>query len=132
MDILCNYQGYKGMVVILVFDAYKVRGGRGEVQKYNNIHVIYTKEAETADQYIEKFAHEHAKQYRVTVVTSDGLEQIIIRGQGCALMSSREFKQEVERAANVLREELESRRSGTLSRIGDHINPDEMITEKEN
>lgn len=132
MDILCNYQGIRRCEVIVVFDAYRVKGHDTEVLDYHNIHVVYTKEAETADQYIEKFAHEHAKQYRVTVVTSDGLEQIIIRGQGCALMSSREFEQEVERAEHVLREELESRRSGTLSRIGDHINPSEMITEKEN
>ncbi len=121
MDILCNYQGIRRCEVIVVFDAYRVKGHDTEILDYHNIHVVYTKEAETADQYIEKFAHEHAKQYRVTVVTSDGLEQIIIRGQGCALMSSREFKQEVERAENLLREELENHRSGTLSRIGDHM-----------
>lgn len=96
-DILCNYQGYRGCHVILVFDAYKVKGNVGEVVRYHNIDIVYTKEAQTADQYIEKAAHEIGHKYQVTVVTSDGLEQVIIRGAGCALMSSREFKEEASR-----------------------------------
>ena len=83
LDILCNYQGIRQCEIIAVFDAYRVKGHATEILDYHNIHVVYTKEAETADQYIEKFAHEHGREYRVTVVTSDGLEQIIIRGQVC-------------------------------------------------
>lgn len=97
MDILCNYQGFTNYRVILVFDAYRVKGNPGEVQKYHNIHVVYTKEAETADMYIEKVSHELGRKYRVTVATSDALEQVIVIGQGASRMSSRELKQEVER-----------------------------------
>lgn len=132
LDILCNYQGARQCEVIAVFDAYRVKGHATEILDYHNIHVVYTREAETADQYIEKFAHEHGKEYRVTVVTSDGLEQIIIRGQGCALMSSREFEAEVERVNLLLREELEKRKSGALTRISDHMQekPDGDVQEK--
>lgn len=96
MDILCNYQGYIQDTVILVYDAYKVRGNPGTVQKYHNIHVVYTKEAETADQYIEKTVHQIGKKYQVTVATSDALEQVIIWGQGAARMSAQELRREVE------------------------------------
>lgn len=106
MDILCNYQGIRKCSLILVFDAYKVEGFPGEVQKYHNIHVVYTKEAETADQYIEKTAHEIGKKYDVTVATSDGTEQVIIRGQGCRLLSARELKEEVKLAEREIRERL--------------------------
>lgn len=105
MDILCNYQGFKECRVILVFDAYRVAGHACEVQKYLNIHVVYTKEAETADQYIEKTVHELAKKYRVTVATSDGLEQIIILGQGGLRMSAAELLEEVERTDETIRKE---------------------------
>ncbi len=96
MDILCNYQGFKKCTVILVFDAYKVEGYALEIQKYHNIHVVYTKEAETADQYIEKVVHEIGRKYHVTVVTSDGVEQVVTLGQGGKLISAREFHEEVE------------------------------------
>lgn len=105
LDILCNYQGIKRCHLIVVFDAYRVQGHKTEILDYHNIHVVYTKEAETADQYIEKFAHENGRKYQVTVATSDGLEQIIIRGQGCQLISAREFEKEVNQAAKQLREE---------------------------
>jgi ribosomal protection tetracycline resistance protein len=105
MDILCNYQGYKKCTLILVFDAYKVTGNTGEAINYHNIHVVYTKEAETADQYIEKLAHKIGRQYHVTVATSDGLEQLIIYGQGCHLMSARDLKEEVAWANEQIREE---------------------------
>lgn len=95
MDILCDYQGIRKCHLIVVFDAYRVKGHPTEISDYHNIHVVYTKEAETADQFIEKFAHENGRKYDVTVATSDGLEQIIIRGQGCGLISSREFEKEV-------------------------------------
>lgn len=96
-DTLCDYQALKGCELIVVFDAYRVMGHVTEIFDYHNIHVVFTREAETADQYIEKFAHQNAKKYQVTVVTSDGLEQIIIRGEGCRLISSRELKEEVMR-----------------------------------
>lgn len=105
MDILSNYQGIRKCTVILVFDAYKVEGFPGEVQKYHNIYVVYTKEAETADQYIEKTAHEIGRKYHVTVATSDGTEQVIIRGQGCSLFSAKELWEEIEFANQELRRE---------------------------
>lgn len=105
MDILCNYQGYKKCHLIVVFDAYKVSGNIGSAQDYHNIHIVYTKEAETADQYIEKFAHEMGRKYRVTVATSDGLEQLIIRGQGCILMSARDLKEDIMRVGRQIEEE---------------------------
>ena len=105
LDVLCDYQGMKKCNLIVVFDAYRVRGHKTEISTYHNIHVVFTKEAETADQYIEKFAHENGKKYNVTVATSDGLEQIIIRGQGCRLLSARELKDEIERTKKTLFEE---------------------------
>ncbi len=104
MDILCNYQGYVKCTLILVFDAYRVQGGIGKMLAYHNIHVVYTKEAETADQYIEKLAHRMGKDYHVTVATSDGLEQLIIRGEGCALLSARDLYDEVKRVEQQIRE----------------------------
>lgn len=95
MDVLSNYQGYTRQKVILVFDAYKVEGNQGEVLKYHNIHVIFTKEAETADQYIEKTVHEIGKKYQVTVATSDALEQVIILGQGAKRMSAKGLWEEI-------------------------------------
>lgn len=99
MDIMCNYQGYAGEKVIVVFDAYRVKNHKTEFFSYNNINVVYTKEAETADQYIEKFAHENAKNCDITVATSDGLEQIIIRGEGCRLLSARQLQIKVKEFA---------------------------------
>lgn len=106
MDILCNYQGFHKCELILVFDAYRVVNHKTEILDYHNIHVVYTKEAETADQYIEKFAHENGKKYRITVATSDGLEQIIIRGAGCRLLSARNFEADVKRSEQAIREIL--------------------------
>ncbi|MGN1148873.1 MAG: NYN domain-containing protein [Lachnospiraceae bacterium] len=105
MDILCDYQAVRGCEVIVVFDAYRVQGHATEITDYHNIHVVFTREAETADQFIEKFAHENGRKYQVTVATSDGLEQIIIRGQGCSLLSARDLKTEIDRAKDRLREE---------------------------
>ena len=111
-DILCNYQGTAGCQVIVVFDAYRVQGHETEVLDYHNIHVVYTKEAETADQYIEKFTHENGAKYDITVATSDGLEQIIIRGQGCRLLSARDLKEEIRLASERLRGDyLENQRT---------------------
>lgn len=104
MDILSNYQGYKKCRLILVFDAYKVEGNPGEVVKYHNIHVVYTKEAETADQYIEKTVHEIGRKYHVTVATSDHLEQVIILGQGGHRLSAQNLREEIELAGQEIRE----------------------------
>lgn len=104
MEILCNYQGYMQMTVILVFDAYKVKGNHGEIEKYNNIYVVYTKEAETADQYIEKTVHKIAKDHNVTVATSDALEQIIIFGHGAIRLSAQDLKAEIQRAEDEMRD----------------------------
>ncbi len=98
LDKLCNYQGMKQMEIIAVFDAYRVVGHQTECSDYHNIHVVFTKEAETADQYIEKFAHTNASKYQVTVATSDGLEQVIIRGEGCRLLSAKDLHAEMELA----------------------------------
>ena len=104
-DILCNYQGYRKCTLILVFDAYKVEGNPGEVAKYHNIHIVYTKEAETADQYIEKTVRKISKHHSVTVATSDALEQVIILGQGARRMSAAGLKEEVELALKEIRGE---------------------------
>lgn len=105
MDIMSNYQGMLGGILILVFDAYRVKGNPGSAMQYHNIHVIYTKEAETADQYIEKAVHEMADKYQVTVATSDALEQMIIWGAGALRMSAGELYEAVEAALKKLREE---------------------------
>ena len=104
MDVLCNYQGYKKCTLILVFDAYKVEGNQGSVQKYHNIHVVYTKEAETADQYIEKTVHEIGRKYHVTVATSDAMEQVIILGQGASRMSAKNLLEEIGQMKEEIRE----------------------------
>ena len=96
INILCNYQGYKKCEVILVFDAYKVKGNTGDVEKIDNINVVYTKEAETADMYIEKVSHKLAKNNKVRVVTSDALEQLIILEGGALRVSSKEFFYEIK------------------------------------
>lgn len=98
LDMLCDYQGVRKCQLIVVFDAYRVAGHKTEIFDYHNIHVVYTKEAETADAYIEKFAHENGRKYHVTVATSDGLEQIIIRGQGCFLLSAKELEADLKMA----------------------------------
>lgn len=128
MDILSNYQGIKKCEVILVFDAYKVQGFQGEIQKYHNIYVVYTKEAETADQYIEKTAHEIGRKYDVTVATSDGTEQVIIRGQGCYLLSAKELKTEIELANQELREGFLSRPKTERNYLFDYL--DEETAER--
>ncbi|MBP5280974.1 MAG: NYN domain-containing protein [Lachnospiraceae bacterium] len=94
---MSDYQGYVGGTLILVFDAYKVKGNAGTVERSGNIYVVYTKEAETADQYIEKTVHKMANQYQITVATSDGLEQMIIWGDGATRMSSLGLLEELKR-----------------------------------
>lgn len=127
MDILSNYQGFKNCILILVFDAYKVKGGVGEVQDYHNIHVVYTKEAETADQYIEKVTHEIAKDHRVTVATSDALEQLIIMGKGALRLSAGDLKEEIARINEQIRSDYLDRLPKGRAYLGDRF--DENIRE---
>ncbi len=111
LDVLSNYRGTAGCEIIVVFDAYRVQGHQTEILDYHNIHVVYTREAETADQYIEKFTHENGKKYEITVATSDGLEQIIIRGAGSRLLSARDLLEEVRRSETAVRTDyLENQR----------------------
>lgn len=121
LDILCNYQGMKKCRLIAVFDAYRLKGHKEEILNYHNIHVVYTKEAETADQYIEKFAHENGRKYDVTVATSDGLEQIIIRGQGCKLLSARDLLEEINLMNARLQEDFLNRQKNEKSYLLDGV-----------
>lgn len=121
LDILCNYQGIRKCCLIVVFDAYRVQGHNTEILDYHNIHVVYTKEAETADEYIEKFTHQHRRKYNMTVATSDGLEQIIIRGQGCALLSAADLKWEVEHAGRQLAEDYQEQRDTSRTYLLDGL-----------
>lgn len=119
MDILCNYQGFNKCTVILVFDAYKVKGGLGEVQKYKNINVVYTKEAETADQYIEKVTYEIAKDNHVVVATSDALEQLIILGRGAVRLSANDLKEEIIRVNTIIRQDYMDKPSNNKAYMGE-------------
>lgn len=121
MDILSNYQGYRKCTLILVFDAYKVEGHVEEIITYHNIYVVYTKEAETADQYIEKTVHRIGRQYQVTVATSDGLEQVIIMGQGAHRISAQGLKKEIEDTEKTAREEWHQRRQSSKTYLFDHM-----------
>ena len=125
MDILSNYQGFKKCTLILVFDAYKVEGHVEEVITYHNIHVVYTKEAETADQYIEKTVHKIGRENQVTVATSDGLEQIIIMGQGAHRMSARGLRDEIKATENQIRQQWHEKRQSSKNYLIDNVS-DEM------
>ena len=121
MDRLSNYQGYKKMTLILVFDAYKVKGNPGSVMKYHNIYVVYTKEAETADQYIEKTVHEIGRKYQVTVATSDTLEQVIILGQGGNRLSAANLLEEVEEVEAEISKKVQKKTSKEKNYLFDHL-----------
>ena len=123
MDILSNYQGFKKCTLILVFDAYKIEGHAEEVITYHNIHVVYTKEAETAD--IEKTVHKIGRENQVTVATSDGLEQIIIMGQGAHRMSARGLRDEIKATENQIRQQWHEKRQSSKNYLIDNIS-DEM------
>lgn len=125
MDILSNYQGIRKCKLILVFDAYKVEGHVEEVIKYHNIYVVYTKEAETADQYIEKTVHKIGRQYEVTVATSDRLEQIIILGQGANRISAKGLREEIAAASAEIRQDWRMRRQSSKNYLFDQVS-DEM------
>ena len=119
--ILSDYQGYRKMTLILVFDAYKVEGGVGEVMKYHNIYVVYTKEAETADQYIEKAVHRIGRDHTVTVATSDALEQVIILGAGAIRMSAPELWEEIQLTRQEIRKEHLQKSPGSKNYLFDHL-----------
>ena len=121
MDILSDFQGSRGMTLILVFDAYKVEGHREEVLRYHNIHVVYTKEAETADQYIEKTVHQLGKGNAVTVATSDGLEQIIILGQGARRLSAAGLLEEVQLEREQVLERIREERRSTKTSLSEKM-----------
>jgi len=123
LDTLSNYQGIRKCQIIVVFDAYRVQGHFEEVIDYHNIHLVYTREAQTADQYIEKFAHDNQKKYNITVATSDGLQQIIIRGAGCALLSARELKIEIDGANERLNQIYEGIQGLDRNYLGDALSP---------
>lgn len=128
VDILCDYQGICQKEMIVVFDAYRVKGHETEFLDYHNIHIVYTKEAETADAFIEKFTHEHQKKYDITVVTSDGLEQIIITGAGCHLVSSRELEKEIAYAKEQMYQNYENSREKEKTYLLDGFSKEEIDT----
>jgi predicted RNA-binding protein with PIN domain len=107
----------------VVFDAYRLKGHETEIMDYHNIHVVYTKEAETADQYIEKFAHSNGAKYNITVATSDGMEQLIIRGEGCMLLSAREFLEELHRTDEANKEAFFEKNKEELSAANHVMKP---------
>lgn len=121
LEIMSNYQGYKKIEVIVVFDAHKVKGIR-KVYRYNNINVVYTKEIETADHYIEKVVHEIGQDYRVRVATSDNLEQIIILGKGATRISSRELLEEVNNMKKSIRTNYIEKTQVNNNRLEKHLN----------
>ncbi|SHI99115.1 translation factor GTPase family protein [Desulfosporosinus lacus] len=123
IDTLSNYQGIRKCRIIVVFDAYRVQGHFEEVMDYHNIHLVYTREAQTADQYIEKFAYVNQKKYNITVATSDGLQQLIIRGAGGALLSARELKVEIEGANERLKQEYQEAKGIDRNYLVDALSP---------
>lgn len=137
LDLLSNYQWIRNCEIIVVFDAYRVEGHREEIIDYYNIHVVYTKEAQTADEYIEKFAYDNKKKYDITVATSDNLQQIIVRGEGCALLSARELKAEIIQANKRIQEEYEEKKGMDRNYFMDSLSPkarkhiEDMVKKKE-
>ena len=119
LDSLSKYQSLQKCNIIVVFDAYRVQRHREEIIKYHNINVVYTKEAQTADLYIEKFAYDNKKRYDITVATSDALEQIIIRGTGSAVISARELKLEIERVNESINQTLQEKQTKSRNFLGE-------------
>ena len=130
LDILCNYQGFKKCTLIVVFDAYRVKGNIGAMQDYHNIHVVYTKEAETADAYIAKLAQKIAGQYRVTVATSDNLVQLIVWGAGCQRMSAGELRQEIEAVNLQMKQDYLEQQDKSKNYLGKELFGEISLTEE--
>ncbi len=131
MDILSNFAGFRRESVILVYDAYRVSGGKGSVIRYHNIDVVFTKEAETADLYIEKTTHELVKNYKVTVATSDAVEQVIIFGAGAFRMSASMLQEEVRRTEQQIRTDFVEKTSAGKSYLLDSLTEEELQSLKE-
>ncbi|MEL7656102.1 MAG: NYN domain-containing protein, partial [Bacillota bacterium] len=125
LDSLSNYQGIRKCQIIVVFDAYRVQGHREEVIDYYNIHMVFTREAQSADQYIEKFAHDNKKNYNIAVATSDALQQMIVRGSGCSLLSARELKAEIEEANERIMQEYQTIQGRDRNYLIDALSPEE-------
>ncbi|MBE0450851.1 MAG: TetM/TetW/TetO/TetS family tetracycline resistance ribosomal protection protein [Clostridia bacterium] len=125
MDMLSNYQGIRKCEIIVVFDAYRVAGRREEFADYHNIHLVFTSEAQTADHYIEKFAHQNQDKYKIIVATSDGMQQMIIRGAGAELLSSRELREEIDSANERIKEEYQRQNESKKSAFEDALTSDE-------
>lgn len=123
-DILCNYQGYRECEVILVFDGYKSKGNPGNIEHYHNIDIVYTREAQTADQFIELIAQQMGRRCTIRVATSDATEQVIILGKGAVRMSARELKREVLQAEKGIRETLEEKKPLERNTLFDHLDPE--------
>ncbi|WP_442871389.1 NYN domain-containing protein [Anaerotignum sp. MB30-C6] len=121
MDILSNYKGVKNTTIILVFDGYLVKGNIGTAYPYHNIYVVYTKEAETADHYIERVVTSMPKHYRIRVATGDSLEQLIIYGQGATRMTAKELRLEIQAESNYLRERFIENRPPKNNLLADHL-----------
>jgi small GTP-binding protein len=121
LDYLSKYQGVRECQIIAVFDAYRVRQHHEETIEYDNLHVVYTKEAQTADHFIEKFAHDNQGKYNITVATSDGLQQIIVRGAGCSVLSARELKEEIERTNEKVIQDYERKQALKLNYLKDTL-----------
>lgn len=121
IDMMSYYQGIRRCKLILVFDAYKVSGGQGSVLRYHNIDIVYTKEAETADQYIEKVSHELAKDYQVTVATSDRLEQMIIWGAGAKRLSAQGLLEEIEYAKRDIQMQIDKQQKDKINPLQDAL-----------
>lgn len=123
IDLLSNYQGYRKIIVIIVFDAYLVKGSMGTAYQYDDIFVVFTKEAETADHYIEKVVTNMPKHYRVRVATSDGLEQLIILGQGAIRMSATELWTEVQRTEKAIHKKYIEKKPPKNNMLADNLDP---------
>ncbi|MHC1723582.1 MAG: NYN domain-containing protein [Aminipila sp.] len=121
LDTLSNYQGIRNCQIIVVFDAYRLQGHHEEVIDYHNIHMVYTREAQTADQYIEKFAYDNKRKYTIIVATSDGLQQMIVRGSGCSLLSARELKIEIEAANDRIKQQYKEMQGRERSYLIDSL-----------
>jgi predicted RNA-binding protein with PIN domain len=121
LDYLSKYQGVRECQIIAVFDAYRVRQHHEETIEYDNLHVVYTKEAQTADHFIEKFAHDNQGKYNITVATSDGLQQIIVRGTGCSVLSARELKEEIERTNEKVIQDYQKKQALKLNYLKDTL-----------
>lgn len=126
-ETLCDYQGIKGMDLIVVFDAYKTSSSKPTFEKYNNISVVFTKEAQTADAYIEQYTHENASNFDITVATSDGLEQTIIRGNGCRLVSARDLRYNIDYYKEQTKEHYEDNANGKDATTIEHIIDEEVM-----